>query len=80
VSQSIELSRHALGGLEDRLDGGGLEEGQLAAGETQAMGEVVGQFLTVKAAEVMAHDDALGEGFMHRHGDLAGDKTDAANG
>ncbi|MGH8612134.1 MAG: hypothetical protein ACREYF_08860 [Gammaproteobacteria bacterium] len=29
------------------------------------------QFLTVKASEVMAHDDALGEGFMHGHREAA---------
>jgi hypothetical protein len=33
VGEAIDLTRHALGGLEQRLDGGGLEQGQLAAGQ-----------------------------------------------
>ena len=45
VGQAVDLARHPLGGLEQRLDGRRLEQRQLAAGQAQAMGEVLGQLL-----------------------------------
>ncbi|MGH8612135.1 MAG: hypothetical protein ACREYF_08865 [Gammaproteobacteria bacterium] len=39
VGEAVDLSRQALGGLEQGFDGGRLEQGDLAAGKAQAMGE-----------------------------------------
>ena len=57
--------------LEQRLDRGGFEQGNLAAGEAQAVGEVMVEFVAVEAGEVVAHDEALGERFVHSHGESA---------
>ena len=57
--------------LEQRLDGGGFEQGDLAAGESQAVGEVGVEFVAVEAGEVVTHDEALGERFVHGHGESA---------
>ena len=46
--------------VEQRLDGGRLEQGKLAAGQTQAVGEAGVEFLAVECAEVVTHDEALG--------------------
>ena len=45
--------------LEQRLDRGGVEQGNLAAGESQAVDEVGVEFVAVEAGEVVAHDEAL---------------------
>ena len=45
--------------LEQGLDGGWLEQRELAAGESQTVGEVVVEFVAVEAVEVMANDEAL---------------------
>jgi len=55
----------------ERLDGAGFEQGEFAAGETQAMGEVGVEFRAVERAEVVAHDEALGERFVAGHGEAA---------
>ena len=68
VGDAVDLARQALGGVEQRLDSGGLEQWQLTAGELQAVCEIGGQLLTGEPAQVVAHHDALGEGFVHRHG------------
>ena len=49
------------GAVEQRLDGGRLEPGVLAAGETQAVGEGGVEFAAVESAQVVAYDEALGE-------------------
>jgi hypothetical protein len=67
VGQTIDLARHAPGGLEQCLHGGRFEQRQLAAGQAQPMDEVVGQLLAGQSGHVMAHHDALGERFVHRH-------------
>ena len=50
---------------------GGFEQGEFAACETQAVGEVVVEFLAVDAGEVVAYDESLGERFVHGHGEAA---------
>ena len=60
VGGAVDLARQALGGLEQRLDGSGLEQRQRAAGQLQAVGEIGGQLLAGESAQVVAHDDALG--------------------
>ena len=42
VGEAVYLARHPLGGLEQRLDGRGLEQRQLAAGQAQAVGQIRG--------------------------------------
>ena len=42
VSESIDIAGHAPGGLEQGFDGWGLEQGQLAAGQMQAVREILG--------------------------------------
>ena len=54
-------------GLEQRLDGGGLEQGDFAPRQAQSVDEVVVEFAAVEPREVMAHDEALGERFVHGH-------------
>ena len=71
MGEAIDLAGHALGGLEQRFDGGGLEQGQLAASQAQAVAEVLGQLLAGQPAQMMAHHDALGERFVHRHAQAA---------
>ena len=55
--------------LEQRLDGGRLEQREFAAGESQTVGEGVVELVAVEAIEMMAYDEALGEGFVHGHGE-----------
>ncbi len=45
VGEAIDLSRQAVCGLEQCFDDGGLEQWQLAAGEAQAVEEVLGKLL-----------------------------------
>lgn len=67
VSETIELSRHAVGGLEQGLDSGRCEHGKLGAGDTQSVLEVARDFIAGKPGEVVSHDDALVERFMESH-------------
>ena len=63
------------GGLEQRLDGGRLEQGQFAAGKAQTVGEVGIELVAVEAADVMSDDKALAERFVDGHG-----RPDGRNG
>ena len=54
--------------VRQRLDGGKLEQGELAAGETQAVGEGGVELGAVEPAQVVAYDEALGERIVHGHG------------
>ena len=49
MGEEVDLARQAAGGLEERLEGGGLEEGKLGAGERQAVGEVGGDLVAGQA-------------------------------
>lgn len=51
----------------DGLDGRGLEERELAAGEAEPVLDVAGVLVASDPAHVGAYDDALREGFEHRH-------------
>ena len=55
VGQAVDFAGHALGGLEQGFDGRGLEQGQLTAGQAQAMGQIIGQLVTGQAGEVVAY-------------------------
>ena len=57
--------------MRQRPDGGGFEQGELAAGESQAVGEVGVELRAVEAGEVVAHDESLGERFVAGHGEAA---------
>ena len=57
--------------LEQCLDGAEFEQGAFAAGQTQAVGEVVVELVAVESVEVVAHDEALGERFVHGQGQAA---------
>ena len=46
VGDAIDLARHAVGGLVERFGGGLREQGQLGAGQAQAVLEVARQFVT----------------------------------
>src|SRR5438034_7143850 len=45
---AVQFARQALGSLEQRFDGGGLEQRQRATGKLQSMREVGGGFLAAK--------------------------------
>ena len=49
----------------------GVEQGELASCETQAVGEVGVEFVAVEYAEVVAYDESLGERFVAGHGEAA---------
>ena len=49
VAQEVHFARQAVGRLEDRLDGRGLEERQLGAGEPQQVREVLRQLVAREA-------------------------------
>lgn len=53
-----------MGGSEQRLAGGGLQQFEFAAGPAQGMLQVGLDFLAAQAVEVVAHHDALGEGLV----------------
>ncbi len=60
--------RLTLRGQEQSRDGWRLEDLQLTTGQAQAVGEVLRKFFTHQGTEVVAHDDTLGQGFVHGHG------------
>ena len=64
VGDAVDLSRHAVGGLEQDLERGRSEQGELGAGQAQAVLEVAGQLVAGEPREVVAHDDALVEKFL----------------
>jgi len=68
VGQAVDFAWGPLGYLEHGLNGTGLEQGQFAADQTEAVFEVCRQLLAAEPAEVVAHHDALGQRFVHRHG------------
>ena len=68
VGDTVDEPWQSAGAVGQRLDGGGFEQGVLAAGQPQSVGEVVVEFLAVESGEVVAHDEALGERFVHGHG------------
>ena len=71
VGDAIDEPGQPARGLEQRLDGGGLEQGDFAAGQTLSVDEIVVEFAAVEPREVMAHDEALGERFVAGHGEAA---------
>ena len=60
-----------MGGLEQGLDNGVFEQGELAAGEAQTVFEVLGKLLALETGEVETHDDALVECLVDGHGEAA---------
>ena len=71
VGDTIDAPGQSACAVRQRLDGGRLEQGEFAAGESQAVGEVGVEFLALDAGEVVTHDEALGERFVHGHGEAA---------
>ena len=71
MGDPVDLTRQTTRGLEQRLDRGRLEQRQFTTGEAQAMGEIGFEFGAVEGAEMMAHDEALAERFVDRHGEPA---------
>jgi hypothetical protein len=67
VGEEVDPSRQGVGGLEDGLDGGRLEEWELASGEAEAMLEVGSELFARDAADVCSHDDALSESVEGGH-------------
>ena len=59
VGYSVDKPKQPAGALEQRLDGRRLEQGGLATGETQAVGEVVVEFIALDAWKIITHDDVL---------------------
>ena len=48
VGDAVDEPGQPARGLEQRRDGGGLEQGDFAAGQTQSVGEVVVEFASVE--------------------------------
>ena len=71
VGDTVDEPGQPARALEQGFDGGGFEQGELAAGQTQAVGEVGVEFVAVESIEVVTHDEALGERFVHGHGEAA---------
>jgi hypothetical protein len=69
VSQEVEFARQPAGGLKECFVSGGLEQGQLGAGETEAVGKIGRDLLTGERRQVIAHDDALRESLVDGHGE-----------
>ena len=66
VGGAVDAPGQSARALRQRLDGGGFEQGVLAAGQMQAVGEVGIEFCAVESGEVVAYDEALGERFIGR--------------
>ena len=71
VGGAIDFSGQPMGGLEQGLDNGVFEQGELAAGEAQTVFEVLGKLLALETGEVETHDDALVEWLVDGHGEAA---------
>jgi hypothetical protein len=54
MSEEVHLARQAEGGLEERLDGGGVEEWQLRARTAEVVHEVRAELVPSERAEVCA--------------------------
>ena len=59
VGDTVDESGQPACALEQSLDGGGFEQGELAPWKTQAVGEVGVEFVAVESIEVVTHDEAL---------------------
>ena len=68
MGDAVDLAGQAAGGLEEGLEGVGLEQRQVAAGQVQAVGEVGLEFVAGEAGELVLDGDALAERFVHSHG------------
>ena len=79
VRGAVDLAGQSAGGLEQRLDGGRLEQGQFAADEAQPMGEVVVQLVAAEAADVVADDEALAERLVNGQGQPPGAVSSATS-
>jgi hypothetical protein len=62
VCEEVDLSRESSGGLEQGFMGGGLKEGEFCAGASQAVLDVWGDLVAGEWGQVIADDDALGQG------------------
>ncbi len=71
MGEEVDLARQPFGGLEDGLDGGGLEEGHLRAHAPQQVGEVGAGLVARERRQVVADDDPLVERLMHGHAETA---------
>ena len=69
VGDAVDAPGDAARAVRQRLDGGGFEQGEFAAGESQAVGEVGVELRAVEAWEVVAHDESLCERFVAGHGE-----------
>ena len=67
VGAAVDLARQPTRAPEQRLLSWRLEQWQLAAGQPQAMGQVGVELVAFVAADVVAHDQALVERFVHGH-------------
>ena len=63
----VDLARQPARSLKQRLGSGRLEQRHLAAGQTESMGQVGVDLAAFDAADVMAHDQALVQRFVHGH-------------
>ena len=67
MGDAVDLAGQAPCALEQGLDGGGLEQGQLAPGEAEAVLEIGVDLLSIEAGEMVSDDEALAEGLVHGH-------------
>ena len=71
VGDAVDLARQAAGTLEQGFDGRRLEQRQLASGKSQAVPDIGIDLVAVEPGEVVSDDEALGERFVHGHGEAA---------
>src|SRR5437773_6197036 len=71
VREQVDLARQTGGRLKERFFGGGFEERELRAGESQPMRQIAGELVAGERGHVVADDDALGERLMDGHGEAA---------
>ena len=69
MREQIDFPGEPAGGVVDRFFRRGVEERDLGAGQAEAMREVAGELLAGERRHVVAHDDALGERLVDRHGE-----------
>ena len=67
MGQAVDAPRQPAGGLEDRLDSGGLEERQLGARSPEPVRDVLRRLVARQRRQVIADDDALAQRLVHRH-------------
>ena len=68
MGEEIDFSRESSGGLEQSLMGGGLEESEFCSRASQSVLDIRSDFVARERGQVIADDDALGHGLVHRHG------------